>query len=659
MLSKIVLKNFMSYSNSMVELSGNTIAVLGDNGSGKSAFLEAIPYAYYGLRREGSLSGMSRLNGDGSHSVTLYHSDGVMIQRGCTPNGTGFCEVFREKQLIVKGREASMWLEDYMKMDAATFMLTAFFGLRDVRHDTLINVTPSVRLESLQKLSKIGPYREFSRQVKERLSIAERSYESVKANRAGLEAGMVGIPELRRDLKRQQETLDILENRKLKLKTTYRNFQVDEEKYQLIASENTRLKIEKDSLTADMNRLIQTESDLTNLQNSYLKQFENKKEEKDRISAELENLKSVEELEEQARNYRESAIQTKSLAQLRRNAVDMKLMDTCPLCGAEVSKKTLDTWIREYKELSALVESNNDKANELSHEAEKVSTYHTRLGNLIESLDRLLEDHRQCESQIIGVRRDIKKTKDTLNILDTQISSSSKKMGEDYRNIQNALSITSDSLDSVNQELGSARGEIKSIKKALQQAQSVKEKIKTAAKKAENLKKDIESLNVLQSAWSRYGIPMFLIREVIQEIELRATAIYQNFDGGVIKVREIEDRGGKPGVQFFLVDCKGSRTYSQLSEGEKVMFFISVRVAIAQIVGQDGNVDYLILDEALGNLSEKRRDDLVCLIGKVLRQIFPRIIMVTHTEIAEIFTQTLKVTVKNGESKITESTCAA
>ena len=69
---------------------------------------------------------------------------------------------------------------------------------------------------------------------------------------------------------------------------------------------------------------------------------------------------------------------------------------------------------------------------------------------------------------------------------------------------------------------------------------------------------------------------------------------------------------GKPGVQFFLSDRKGQRTFNQLSEGEKVMFFVSVRVAIAQIIAEDGvSIDYLILDEAMGNLSPKRRDDLV------------------------------------------------
>jgi DNA repair exonuclease SbcCD ATPase subunit len=127
--------------------------------------------------------------------------------------------------------------------------------------------------------------------------------------------------------------------------------------------------------------------------------------------------------------------------------------------------------------------------------------------------------------------------------------------------------------------------------------------------------------------------------------------VYQEFDNGTIEVREVEDRG-KPGIEFYLIDRKGERTFGQLSAGEKVMFFISIRVAIAQIVAAKKNVqiDYLVLDEAMGNLSEKRRDDLIRVVNKVLRKLFPQVLMVSHTEMRDIFSQTIKVSAENGIS---------
>ncbi len=88
MLCRIILDNFMAYGHQEVSLEGaKTIAVVGENGSGKSAFLEAVPYAYYGIGR-GTLSELSRLTGDGTHQVTLEHrdipnpSDSFVIERG-------------------------------------------------------------------------------------------------------------------------------------------------------------------------------------------------------------------------------------------------------------------------------------------------------------------------------------------------------------------------------------------------------------------------------------------------------------------------------------------------------------------------------------------------------------------------------------------------
>jgi len=88
--------------------------------------------------------------------------------------------------------------------------------------------------------------------------------------------------------------------------------------------------------------------------------------------------------------------------------------------------------------------------------------------------------------------------------------------------------------------------------------------------------------------------------------------------------------------------------------GEKVMFFISVRVAIAQIVSVDSplTVDFLILDEVMANLSPKSRDNLIRLVNKVLRKIFPQLLMVSHTPMRDIFSQTITVTAENDVSSI-------
>ena len=102
MIKKIILDNFLSYDHVEVELEGSTIAITGDNGSGKSSLLESIPYAYFGLGRK-NMEGMSRINGDGTHNVTLLDDNTIEVRRGRKKGGSGYFEVHKDSELLAKG----------------------------------------------------------------------------------------------------------------------------------------------------------------------------------------------------------------------------------------------------------------------------------------------------------------------------------------------------------------------------------------------------------------------------------------------------------------------------------------------------------------------------------------------------------------------------
>jgi len=277
--------------------------------------------------------------------------------------------------------------------------------------------------------------------------------------------------------------------------------------------------------------------------------------------------------------------------------------------------------------------------------------------NELETLDRETKDLvvqiKEAEKRTKIVDRDLAKLEGEIKKKDARFVFLAEKLGDDYQGLQQSILDVSGEIDVYKARKNTTIGQMSQIKQHLKRNKSARKTIQDAKRMMAKCRKEMVAANLLKEAWNRYGIPLKLIERLGQRLEERASAVYREFDNGRIEVREVEDRG-KPGIQFYLVDRKGDRTFNQLSMGEKVMFFIAIRVAIAQIVAADSpiTVDYLILDEAMGNLSPKRRDDLVRLINKVLRKIFPQVIMVSHTEMRDIFSQTIKITAENEVSQV-------
>ena len=93
----------------------------------------------------------------------------------------------------------------------------------------------------------------------------------------------------------------------------------------------------------------------------------------------------------------------------------------------------------------------------------------------------------------------------------------------------------------------------------------------------------------------------------------------------------------------------GKCYYTELSEGQKVMFFLSVRLAIADILRRNTSsvADFLILDEITGPLSEKNRDELAFLIRSLLHKMYKQVFLVSHASMRSVFAGNIRVTMSD------------
>jgi len=651
MITKVVLKNFLPYRSAEVEVDNSTIAVVGENGHGKSAFLEAIPYAYFGIGRS-TISGMSRLSGNGSHSVEVHESGdsgSVVIRRGCKPSGSGFCTVHVDGEPVAKGAGATKWIEAYLGMDADTYMLTAFFGLKDTRHDVLINVLPSARLETLQKLAKIGPYRAFENKAKIKMNEALQNAEMYSSKAEGAEAVLVDVESL-------EEVVESLVSKETTLlkeisafKDSRRGLRVDEEKYQTLVKEKERLHVERQSLQRDIRS---DNSEIETLEVSIAdgsQTIDALIHDKASKVAELDKI-DVDGLKLSIDTLHNAVVKTRTLIDLKKTAIGVD-SDTCPLCGAELYEDTVKQWIEDVSRLETELEEYSKTMSNDTASIATATSINRFLSTVASDIRRATEDIEEDKKRLATLKRNLKRTRNEWDNKDSRYVDLSEKLGDEYQGLQHKLESISDKITDLNLSLGNLRGELSSTKARIRASEKGAKEVKAYRKASEKYKVEASACKLLREAWNRYGIPLSLVHGIATQIEDRASSVYQSFDNGRIEVREVEDRG-KPGIQFYLVDRKGERTYGQLSEGEKVMFFVAVRVAIAHIVSSDvGSVDYLIFDEAMGNLSPRRRDDLIRLINKVLRKTFPQVFMVSHTEMRDIFTQTIAIQEESGESR--------
>jgi len=653
MITKIVLNNFLSYEKAVVEFDGSTIAVVGENGHGKSAFLEAIPYAYFGIGRE-TKEGMSRINGDGSHRVEVWEQDNLVFIRGRKPGGAGYCEVRIDGELKAKGGDAGIWIENYLGMNSDTFMLTAFFGLGDTHSDKLLKVLPSARLEAMQSLAQIGPYKSLLKKAKTKYDEAERLYATERARMEGAKEALGDDKKLQEGLSAGLKLITDADNTLKKLKEERRNLQIEEETYHAFVREKERVGVERHNLRKEIDKKENKQAELEESLVDSSETIVDTRNGLDKCTKELSEL-DCNILAEKLGNIQRAFGAAKLDLELKKSALNVSLGDAveCPLCGQSVVQEIVDTWAVSVTALQEKLNNLHDDDNIISDQLAQVGDLQESVATLDQEIKVLSSNAKKDENEIKGIKKELVKLLSQIKKKDDRYVFLVEKLGDEYQGLKNKLEKVSSDIDACKGQRHNTSGQMSQIKQSLERNKCARKTIQEVKKTMKNCSKNMVATNLLKKAWSRYGIPLQLTEALSKKIEDRASSVYQEFDNGRIEVRKVEDRG-KPGMQFYLADRKGARTFNQLSMGEKVMFFISVRVAIAQIVSVDSplTVDFLILDEVMANLSPKSRDNLIRLVNKVLRKIFPQLLMVSHTPMRDIFSQTITVTAENDVSSI-------
>jgi DNA repair exonuclease SbcCD ATPase subunit len=660
MLRNIGLHNFMSFEHE--KLTGldrfSTINVSGDNGHGKSAFLEAILYALYGVGRADTNSELVRGEETEMHvALTLLDRAGqeVSIRRGIS-GGKGWAQYFVGEELKAQGRAVEVLVSrELMGADSVSFLLTNFFGLG--ANDSLMKVRASERLETMQTIANLDVYSsDFHPSAVKRVHQISQDLTEAKGAMAVLEGSMESLATVKKEIEVVQAELSSkrAEVQKLQNKESEIAAKLDQ-----MAAFNT----EKATLKTKIGLLSSQEEDRSSHVEKLKSQLSSSKNDSAAIAkrlleceAELRGLPPESELEEELQKAGDQVASFYSAISLRETALKDPHDANCPLCGGALEdvEDVKSKWSSEIEKFRTKGEKAEAKRSSLRSKLKDLKL-------LRETVARLKADQKDAskeQSDLVSplekavadwkrVSSDLQRSRQRLQVVNSKI----KMLESAFPEVEGLSQDISEGLN----EVGRLEGLLESLEKdRLPKAEKNVKTLFSKRKEIQGLDQDRKAAELVAKAFSRYGIPLDLLQGLCSSIESEASEVYNAFDAGQIEVSSVEDRG-RPGIEFFLVNRTGRRSWKQLSEGQKVMVFLSVRLALSKIISRSKGIqhDFLVLDEITGHLSPQKRDDLMQLIVDVLGKSFSQVFMVSHAEIRDIFEANVSVEMVDASSHLT------
>lgn len=659
MLREIEIVNFLSYKKETVSFKPNsTIAVVGENGHGKSGLLEAILFALYGEGRE-DLSKLIRIgcNADMKVKLTL---DGVpakakslVVERGVKKTGTGFTKVYLNDTLIAQGgakpsnNKAQEYIDSALGVDKESFLLTSFFGLG--ANDSLMQVAPSTRLETLQKLAGVDICAAFNKRATECAKELSIVIDKDSAVMNAVKEGNDDITSLKEELKSKikeskgnTEKLDALQIRRSELSKV-------EVKYQNLIRELDTVRAHREHTMVAKEKATKAHAKAQESLKTYIAEATALYKRKKETEASLENTESKDSLQEKLSLLIAEKAKAEASIAIYSSAGAVESTGKCPLCGQDITEDCSSTWEKNIEKLNDRIDEIRKESVELKSTIEAVAGLTRKLAKINDDMKGNLEDKEEAQDILNDTTKELEKSTADLNKYESRMKAIRTSLKE-FDSLVQTIADVDKSIMEYTRKQGIYAQSISDLKKKIEKCSENNSKVDSLVKSIEQNTKKMLAYRQVADAFSRYAIPVQLLRNLRTALERRATIIYQYFTSGIIKIDDIE--GSRPGVEFVLYDENGARSYKALSTGEKVMVFLAIRVALTQIINATKNnkVDFLVLDEVTGNLSPTKRASLTKLINSLLRKFFTQVFMVSHVELRDIFNESIYVEKKNGIS---------
>lgn len=342
----------------------------------------------------------------------------------------------------------------------------------------------------------------------------------------------------------------------------------------------------------------------------------------------------------------------------------------CPECDSLVPKDHFETKLNEYrtdfKEKQAIINSINDKINELKKEEEDIKSKKSKIESLVDSKNDLEKEKNQfdnLEKSLVALNESKEETEQSLKSIEIRINDSQKQIANAQHQIDAVEEKYEKKEANISKELKSLAAkyklldqETKEIEEKITQIQDDKSKIQnernninkqngSLSEKKKNYESLVKKLGDstkefadLQVKKDRYAkLEKYFGLEGVQ------TRIVQKYLPLLnVYVKEFLDilSEGKMEVNFSIndkskVDCIISggtaESFTMLSGGEKMIVRLAVDIGLSLLSFSRSSQkpEMVCLDEIFGPL-DKSKSKAVFKMLEVLRDKFKRVILISH-----------------------------
>jgi exonuclease SbcC len=275
------------------------------------------------------------------------------------------------------------------------------------------------------------------------------------------------------------------------------------------------------------------------------------------------------------------------------------------------------------------------------------------------AVDQSYRDLEKAKTAVESLRREVKTLQASSQELENKIKEDTAQRIELEHDLKEQLAAQPD-LKALEAGLNELRKEENDLRQQVGAAtQMVKVLEKQRQRKAEvnelmlEIKDRIANLRMLETAFSKDGIPALLIEQALPEIEIQANDILDRLSNGYMSIafmteREYKDKkreDKKQTLDILISDASGKRAYELFSGGEAFRINFAIRLALSRVLAQraGARLQTLVIDEGFGSQDAEGRQRLIEAINLVSRD-FAKILVITHLdELKDAFPSRIEV----------------
>ena len=301
--------------------------------------------------------------------------------------------------------------------------------------------------------------------------------------------------------------------------------------------------------------------------------------------------------------------------------------------------------------------------------------YHQRISSYIRKSQSCVVDYQKLQD----IKQQYPQLKEQLEAVKLKINNNQEERKDTDKFIQQ-LSTQLETIEDHTEEIERLETKLKEQRQILDNLLAEKGRIEQSLSQLESLKKDQEEqkeqynqvrkqyrvYTELTKAFSKNGIQLLMIENVLPQLEAETNQILSRLTGNQFHIRFVTQRAGKSGssrkksakmidtLDIIISDTKGSRAYETYSGGEAFRINFSVRLALAKLLAQRAGttLQMLIIDEGFGTQDTEGCERLIAAINAISSD-FSCILAVTHMpRFQEAFQHRIEVYKTNQGSKI-------